>query len=216
MIREHHFYGDNPHEDILPFVGNPRIVLDVGCSTGAFADLVRRKTGARVIGMEANREAADAAMNRVDRLIHGEFPACLSELDERPDLVTFLDVLEHMVDPWDALRETAGVLSSRGKVLALIPNSQNLTVSLPLIRGDWTYSETGMLDITHLRFFTRKTIESLFRTAGFRVVSMTPFGLPPSWRARLAMAIASRVFVGLLASHWLAVAEKSEADGQHG
>lgn len=207
MIRSRHVYGDNPHADILLHVGRPRLLLDVGCSTGAFGALIKRETGARVIGVEPHGDAAAKAGTRLDRIIHGLYPECVAGLDERPDLVTFLDVLEHMVDPWQALSATVPLLAEGGRVLALIPNIQNASISIPLLLGHWAYQESGPLDITHLRFFTRESALHLFESRGFRATSIVPFGLAASMKARVSRWLFPRVFTGLTATHWLVVAE---------
>ena len=86
------------------------------------------------------------------------------------DIVSFNDVLEHIVDPWATLEAVKGWLSPSGVVLAAIPNVQWLPVVIGLVMGRWDYEETGILDRTHVRFFTRKTIMDMFAGCGYEVL----------------------------------------------
>lgn len=90
------------------------------------------------------------------------------------DCIVFNDILEHLLAPWDVLRDVAAMLlSDGGAIVASIPNIRHYSVIKSLwLEGDWRYEEAGILDRTHLRFFTRKTIGELFRNAGYKVVEL--------------------------------------------
>lgn len=167
-------YADIAREDVLPFVPlDVRSVLDVGCGRGGFGRALRGLLGAqaRLVAVEAVASAADAARATgcFDEVFTGYFPDALSASQERFDLVCFNDVLEHMVDPAAALTATLDVLAPGARVLATIPNVQYAEVVRDLIRGRWTYTEAGILDRTHLRFFTRSSMTQLFQDAGYVV-----------------------------------------------
>jgi 2-polyprenyl-3-methyl-5-hydroxy-6-metoxy-1,4-benzoquinol methylase len=154
---------------MLRFVPLGGIVLDVGCHRGGFGQSMRREDPGRILwAVEADEEVAAAARGFYDRLLVGTYPEVLADTATRFDCIVFNDVLEHMVDPWAALRATLPLLSPSGVVVASIPNVRHIKVVANLVlRGDWAYADMGILDRTHLRFFTSRTIRSLFEDCGF-------------------------------------------------
>jgi 2-polyprenyl-3-methyl-5-hydroxy-6-metoxy-1,4-benzoquinol methylase len=146
-------------------------VLDVGCGLGGFGYALRRVDPTRTIwGIETDPGAAERAAPHYDKVLVGPFPDVLAGHDAAFDCLVFNDVLEHLVDPWTALGAGVRRLSPGGTVLASIPNVRFVGTVLGLVlRGDWSYADTGVLDRTHLRFFTRKTAVSLFRGCGLDV-----------------------------------------------
>lgn len=169
-------YGANPRPDAESSVpAGVRSALDVGCAGGGFGTTLRRLLGvdARIVGVEAVPEsAAHAREGRgFDEVIDGYFPEALAGRDERYDLLSFNDVLEHIVDPWETLRECRNWLTSQGHVLATIPNVQYAPHVLGLLRGRWTYTDGGILDRTHVRFFTKTSMVEMFESVGYNVES---------------------------------------------
>ena len=107
-----------------------------------------------------------------DEVITGYFPQVLAvDPAQTFDLVTFNDVLEHIIDPWATLRETLTYLNPGGKVIATVPNIRYAPVLWQLLKGRWDYTDIGTLDRTHVRFFTRATMIEMFEGAGYRVQS---------------------------------------------
>jgi 2-polyprenyl-3-methyl-5-hydroxy-6-metoxy-1,4-benzoquinol methylase len=95
----------------------------------------------------------------------------------RVDVLLLLDVLEHLRDPWTRLTELRTLLTPTGVVIASIPNVRNIKVLRPLlVSGEWQYQSSGILDRTHLRFFTRRTVLELFAGAGYEIQTITPTG----------------------------------------
>jgi SAM-dependent methyltransferase len=137
------------------------------------------------MGTSPGRAALWAAHSRRRRSGAGELRAKLAaNVDEAiihdlnedppdvgaPDLILFLDVLEHLVDPAAVLSRFASRLAPGGAVIVSVPNVAHPSVVLPLaIRGQWTYADAGILDRTHLRFFTHKTAMELVESGGFHV-----------------------------------------------
>lgn len=156
-------------QDLIPL--DARRVLDVGCNDGGFAGWLKRQTPDReVVGVEPNAVQAAKARDRCDVLVVDRYPEALSQIDGDFDCVTFNHVLEHMVDPWGALRRTKERLTQNGCVVAVIPNTRYVSVLFDLVlRGTWQYQPSGLLDITHLRFFTRASLKPLFEDAGLHV-----------------------------------------------
>jgi 2-polyprenyl-3-methyl-5-hydroxy-6-metoxy-1,4-benzoquinol methylase len=145
-------------------------VLDVGCGAGRFGHLIKEQRGAEVWGVEPMSAAATEATKYLDRVICGQFGESLRLPTKAFDAVVFNDVLEHMADPWAALAFTKQLLTDRGVVVASIPSIRHFpTVWRLVVRRDWSYENAGTLDRTHLRFFTRQTIEKLFVDTGYRI-----------------------------------------------
>lgn len=178
-------YTDYVNEALLNAVeGAPRRVLELGCAAGAFgARLKQRFPGAHVTGIEAGRGAAARAAQRLDRVISQriediDFGASGFTPGEL-DVVVAGDVLEHLVNPWAVLKRVRPLLAADGRLVASIPNARNLQVSGELLlNGRFTYEERGLLDITHLRFFTFEEIRAMFVQTGYAlesfVVNLSP------------------------------------------
>lgn len=163
--------------DVLGLVGNDcKRVLDVGCSTGALGRALKEHGPMRVVGMELLPEAAAIAEQHLDRVITGDVEALLAAdalSGERFDTVIMADVLEHLRDPWTALRHAAEQLAPGGALVASIPNVRHMSTLFSLVLlGRWPYRERGIHDHTHLRFFTKRNIEELFEGAGLRIETM--------------------------------------------
>jgi 2-polyprenyl-3-methyl-5-hydroxy-6-metoxy-1,4-benzoquinol methylase len=156
-----------------------RSVLDVGCLAGGFGQMLKmRRASIEVWGIEADPAAAEAARSRLDHVIEGAYPDAAPA--RRFDCVVFNDVLEHLADPWAALEHAKSLLSPGGVVVASIPNVRYYRVSWSLLtRGKWEYGDGGVLDRTHLRFFTRQTVEELFRSCGYELRELVPANFPP-------------------------------------
>ena len=155
----------------------PNRILDVGCGEGrAGAALKAAGRAAEVVGIEKNASVAAVAGANVDRVICTDVESF--ELPFGPayfDYIIFADVLEHLVDPWTVVERLAGLLRAGGYMIASIPNVRHWRVVLALLlSGEWQYSPDGVLDDTHLRFFTRKSMRRLFPAPAFVVERVVP------------------------------------------
>jgi len=170
-------YHDNPRTDVVDRLGVvPKCVLEIGCGSGATGKLIKERfPDATVIGVESNLQAADLARKRMDRVYATTFEELNADEPDFPkgriDVALLLDVLEHMYDPWRALVKLKTVLAPGARVLASIPNVRNLILMDQLAQGRWRYEAAGLLDITHIRFFTLKDMTRLFEETGFRLIS---------------------------------------------
>jgi 2-polyprenyl-3-methyl-5-hydroxy-6-metoxy-1,4-benzoquinol methylase len=146
-------------------------VLDVGCGFGGLATLLRSQDIKKIYGIEINPSASEHLEKIYDQHWIGSVESInLPQELNSFDCIIFADVLEHLVDPWETLKKYAKYLSPGGVIVASIPNARNLGLIYRLLfRGRWTYGESGILDKTHLRFFTRKEIEILFIQAGLKI-----------------------------------------------
>ena len=176
-------YHTNPRVEIMSFLADPPgTVLDVGCGGGATGSLVKEKfPGTRVIGVEINAAAADHAQSILDRVIC----ASIDDIDAEKEFagetiatVLLLDVLEHLYDPWRALQRINGWLAPGTRVVASVPNIRNLQTMSDLAGGRFDYAPNGVLDITHVRFFTRSSLRDLFEQTGFVVDRLEPLTQP--------------------------------------
>lgn len=154
-------------------LGTPRTVLDVGCGVGLNGAAARRK-GARVTGVETDRAAAAEARGRLDEVLSLDVtdPAQLRAGlgGRRFDLILLADVLEHLADPLVALGRLLDHLEEDGHVIVSLPNVAAWTVRLGLLAGRFEYRPSGILDDSHLRFFTRDTARRLLEAAGLEVL----------------------------------------------
>lgn len=169
--KERCYYGNRRHE-ILPFLPpTVRKLLDVGCGRGAFASNVKAQLGCQVWGVELNPHAARVAAARLDRVVQADVRVAFAELPAASfDCITFNDVLEHLPEPGEVIRSARRLLAPGGVVVASIPNVRHVSVVLDLfLRGRWEYADNGILDRTHLRFFTASSIRALFDEHGYRV-----------------------------------------------
>jgi 2-polyprenyl-3-methyl-5-hydroxy-6-metoxy-1,4-benzoquinol methylase len=144
-----------------------------------------------VYGVEAVQAPADRAAAIYERIVVGYFPTDLPADLGKFDCVIFNDVLEHLVDPWAALSATHGHLAPDGVVVASIPNVRYLRVLFDLVvHGTFEYTTSGILDRTHLRFFTKRSIVELFRSTGYVIESIQGINSNEGWRVKVLHQLA--------------------------
>jgi trans-aconitate methyltransferase len=180
-------YYDRVNPDLLSAIpASARMLLEIGCGTGALgAGFLALQPQARYYGIEMNGEAAEKARSRLAAVA-----CCDVEADWNPhglqaasvDVLVFGDVLEHLRDPWTTLSRLSGLLRDGGMVVACIPNIGHWSVVARLLAGRFDYTEEGLLDRTHLRFFTLASIVELFRRAGLTPVEARARRLPATNR----------------------------------
>jgi O-antigen biosynthesis protein len=188
---EQYFEFDRPElRALVP--AEAKRVLDVGCGAGALGAALRREREVEVVGLELSPTAAARAAARLDQAIE----ANLEELQELPfepghfDAMVFGDVLEHLHDPHRLLRVLRPWLAADGALVCSIPNVGHWSVVLPLLAQDrWPYADAGLLDRTHVHFFTLTEAEAMLRECGFALRSAAATRLstpPPPETAQLA------------------------------
>ena len=161
------------HELVAGLVPRASRVLEFGCASGYMSQVLKERLGCSVVGVELFAEEAERARRHCERLVIGDVEA----LDlagalpgERFDAVIFADVLEHLRQPEAVLRRVRP-LAEGGTVVASIPNIAHASVRLALLGGEFRYGDGGLLDRTHVRFFTRESIEELFESSGYAITT---------------------------------------------
>ena len=147
-------------------------VLDIGCGTGSVSEVIQQLTGAELVGIEPDAERVAAARARGLNAYEG----VLSEdfLNEHGpfDSIVFADVLEHLPNPAEVVLLAKHGLAPGGSIVASVPNVAHWFVRTDLLAGRFDYQDVGIMDATHLRWFTRKTITEFFEHCGFRVTAL--------------------------------------------
>ncbi|MCW8983848.1 MAG: class I SAM-dependent methyltransferase [Thermoanaerobaculales bacterium] len=151
-------------------------LLDVGCGSGAFGRVVREKWGCRVVGVELNSAAAASARLVLDEVIEGDINDI--NIEDRFDVITVNDVLEHVEDPEGLLKNLRGLVTPDGQLVVSIPNVGHWSIVEDLLAGHWDYLPAGLLCIDHLRFFTRRSVTSMMERAGWQPLDSHPIPGP--------------------------------------
>ncbi|MEM6452029.1 MAG: class I SAM-dependent methyltransferase [Cyanobacteria bacterium P01_D01_bin.105] len=158
---------------IINLVGEHKKVIDFGCATGYLAKLLQER-GCKTTGIELNPDAASVAENFCERVIVADLDYDhLQDLigEEKFEVAVFGDVLEHLKDPWQLLVAAADILTPAGYIVASVPNIAHGSIRLALLYGEFQYQKLGILDNTHLRFFTRDSLYQMFETSGYCIES---------------------------------------------
>lgn len=180
-----YYQGDRP--EMIQYVPrNSKRILDVGCSEGGFGGLLQNKNR-EVWGIEPHTQAAMVAESRLHRVLNGTIESELTALpDDYFDLIVFNDVLEHLVEPGMVLKNVMKKLNKDGALLASIPNLRFARILHGLLfEKDFKYTEFGILDYTHLRFFTKNSMVRLFEESGYEIEFIHGLDRTPSWRSFL-------------------------------
>jgi 2-polyprenyl-3-methyl-5-hydroxy-6-metoxy-1,4-benzoquinol methylase len=189
--KEEEGYFTKTRPEMMEFVPvTAKKVLDIGCGAATFSAALKQERGAEVWGIEMDEEAAGLAAKRIDNVLVGDIATLTQTLpDGYFDCIVCNDVLEHLVDPYSVLALFKKKLAPGGVIVFSLPNVRYFgNLKSLLVHKDWKYEDEGILDRTHLRFFTKKSIERMFDEAGYKV---TTRGITPlhSWKFWLLNAL---------------------------
>lgn len=168
-------YFRDPRYEMIGFIPeNAKKILDVGCGEGFFGYQLKREINAKIWGIEIDRTAAESAQKKLDKVMVGDISKKIVELPGTYfDCVIFNDVLEHLIDPFTILIRIKRKLSKNGLVISSIPNIRYYDqVKRFLLKKEWKYEDSGILDKTHLRFFTKKSIMDMFESTGYDILKL--------------------------------------------
>ena len=203
--------------------GHGRRALDVGAADGFLAELLTRQ-GWQVTALERDPAQAAKARGRCHEVIVADLDQAAPRLQGFFDAIVYGDVLEHLNDPLPVLVALDRALAAGGRVMVSVPNVAHLWVRLSLALGRWNYADRGILDRTHLRFFTKRTFAALLRDAGLSVEELVatpvplPLVVPPRLHGPVLDAIhalsagAARAWKGGLAYQFVAVCRRASAE----
>jgi 2-polyprenyl-3-methyl-5-hydroxy-6-metoxy-1,4-benzoquinol methylase len=200
-------YYEYTRKEILPLLpDNPSKVLEIGCGAGnTLVWLKNLKHCTWIGGVEISPEAAKIARERLDAVYSVDIEQNDLPIQESTlDLILCLDVLEHMIDPWEVVGRLHKLLKPGGAFIASIPNIRNHKVLFPLLfKGEWDYTDAGILDKTHLRFFVRETAIHLVGSSGLYVDIITSTGLGRSRRSKAVNALLPSLVTSLFEKQYL-------------
>ena len=158
------------HQRALGYLRPGERVLEIGCSTGALTERIR-DLGCTVVGVEQRPEAAAKARAFCEEVLVGDIESLpLPWAPGSFDAILLLDVLEHLVDPPAAIRRLLPILKPTGRVIVALPNIAHWSIRFRLLRGRFEYEESGILDRTHLHFYTWKTAPEMLVQGGLEIL----------------------------------------------
>lgn len=173
-------YYSHPRPEVQALVPTTaKTMLDIGCGGGALSEGIKQRQPCEVYGIEPVPQAAEIARSKLDHVLVGCVEEHLPQLPRHYfDCIVMADVLEHMVDPYRVLQDLKGVLKPSGQVIVSLPNIRHWSTVKMLLEGRWDYEDAGIMDRTHLRFFTRSSALQMFRNNGYEPKHLQGVVLP--------------------------------------
>lgn len=174
--------ADAPVYQVARLIGRSKCVLEIGPATGVLTRLLTNDFGCQVTAIEIDEAAARLASPFCREIHVGDIEeADLANLlgSRRFDAITFGDVLEHLRFPLEALKKVRSFLAEGGAVLASVPNISHAAIAYELAHGRFEYRSVGLLDATHIRFFTKQSLVRLFEEAGFAITHLARYRRDP-------------------------------------
>lgn len=179
-LKPNNYYQSSRAEMISYIPKSVTRTLEFGCGCGFFSEIVTKEFNAECWGVEINDRAAQIASEKLYKVIRSDANDSLAILpDNYFDCIILNDVLEHLADPFYLLENMKTKLNSNGVAVLSIPNVRFWNhLGAFLWRGEWDYKDAGILDNTHLRFFTYKSLLKIFQKLGYEVLKIE--GLNPT------------------------------------
>lgn len=204
-------YFANARNDIVAMLktGQDAAILELGCGAGGTgrAAMAAGKAG-RYVGLELNEEAAAIAAEALTDVVVGDVQCVdLAPYRGQFDALIVSEVLEHLTDPWDTLQRLTTCLRPGAQVFASSPNISYWKVVWNLILGRFRYQEAGVMDKTHLRWFTPESFRQLFESAGVEVETIRPMR-EPGWKGRFFNALTRDRFAHLFMAQMLVIGRR--------
>ena len=164
-----------------------RKILDVGCGSGKFGEQLLQNGELEIWGIELDPEVASHAQKRLHKVLIGSASKMVLEVpDNYFDCVVFNDILEHLVDPFDLLNLIKSKLNENGIIVCSIPNIRYYpTLKALVVNKQWKYEDAGVLDKTHLRFFTKRSLIEMFEQLNYDLLEITGINPINSWKLKI-------------------------------
>ncbi|UCH12664.1 MAG: class I SAM-dependent methyltransferase [Candidatus Omnitrophota bacterium] len=161
------------YKTILDFIGSNKTILDVGCSVGNLGILLKQRNN-KMTGVDINKACTETAKEVYDELIIGDIESEVTrtKIDKKFDVIIYSETLEHLKEPQDILCSQKQFIQKDGFMVVVVPNVAFWRNRFLMFLGNWDYKEEGILDKTHLRFYTLKTIKELISRAGYTIVEV--------------------------------------------
>ncbi len=193
---DNNYYQQNRLE-MLEFVPKEsQKILDIGCGEGNFAAILKESTNAQIWGIEKNENAASLAKEKLDKVLVGDIVEIVKDLEKNSfDCIVLNDILEHLAYPNNLLKNLKAILSKDGVIVFSVPNVRYLlNLKRLLINKDWRYEDEGVLDRTHLRFFTKKSLIETFKSLDYEILVIKGINPLTAWKFN----IINFLFLGFL------------------
>ena len=201
------YYGSN-REDMLKYIPQgTKTSLEFGCGFGGFSALVKERFDAEAWAVEIDEKSAKAASEKLDKVINSDAHEAIDKLpDNYFDCVILFDILEHLVDPYLLLISVKKKLTENGVVVTSIPNIRFYRNLIRfVIYGEWEYQNDGLMDKTHLRFFTRKSILKMFSNLGFEILTIEGIHPTHSRNLKIINFLTRNVFADTKYLHYVTI-----------
>src|SRR3989338_3513315 len=158
----------------LSLIPRGSYVLDIGCTTGFMGEYLKKKKNCTVVGVEMGHEEAQIAQKKLQKVIKGDIenPDTLKKISGKFDIILASAIVEHLHDPETALKTWRKFLKEDGHIIITIPNIAHWSTRLHVLMGRFNYQEYGILDKTHLHFYTIETFQTLVTNAGYNIETL--------------------------------------------
>lgn len=191
-------------EDLLP--NYSKETLDIGCGDGATLEWIKAtKRCEKTYGIEISESSYLKAKKILDKTLNINIEKEKNFFMEKKfDLILVLDVVEHLIDPWKFLNLIKSRLNEGGSIIISVPNIRHYSILKDLIFfGNWEYSQSGILDRTHLRFFTKKTLKKIFEKEKLNIEMLKKYPIDYSGKAKILNKISLNLFSDFLTQQYI-------------
>jgi 2-polyprenyl-3-methyl-5-hydroxy-6-metoxy-1,4-benzoquinol methylase len=205
-------YYFNIRDDLIRLIPpQAKSILEVGCAGGMTGKALREKGFKEIVGIEVNEEVTQTGRPYYDKLIVGDVEKISLPFEkEHFGCILYGDVLEHLLDPWLVLTNHHVFLKKGGTIVCSIPNIRHYRIIKKLVfKGEWEYTKKGIIDKTHLRFFTLDSIRRMLGKAGFEIKSIIKSSSGAYWLKLLNRLLRDRL-IDFLVRQYIVVAVKRE------
>lgn len=209
-------YYQSAREDMLKFIPTGvKKTLEFGCGEGEFSSLLKNRLNAETWAVEINEKCARRAAKQLHKVINCDASESAGELpDNYFDCIICFDFLEHLVDPYSLLSLLKSKLANGGVIISSIPNIRYYTVFKDFVlHGNWDYKDQGIMDRTHLRFFTRKSIIKTFEQLDFEILTMKGIHPTSSSTCKLLQLFTFGFFSDIKYKHFVSIVSPNSHTG---